>query len=70
MNKPSEDKATITNTIDKSKKPSAAPTKPVKGELSEQELDKASGGSFSWGASNPTTVGTSGVSEIVVTKGK
>ena len=54
MTKQSENKMTKTDTIDKSKKPSAAPTKDV---LNEQELDKASGG-FSWGASNPTTVGT------------
>jgi hypothetical protein len=36
MNKQSEDKATITNTID--------PTKPVKDELGEQDLEKATGG--------------------------
>ena len=36
MKKQTEDKATITNTID--------PTKPVKDELSEQELDKVAGG--------------------------
>jgi hypothetical protein len=48
MNKQSENKAAKTGTIDKSKKPSAAPTKD---ELSEQELDKASGGAvdaFIW----------------------
>jgi hypothetical protein len=44
MTKQSENKATITNTIDKSNKPSAAPTN--KDELSEQELDKASGGAI------------------------
>ena len=44
MKKQSENKTTITNTIDKSKKPSAAPTN--KDELSEQELDKASGGAI------------------------
>ena len=45
MNKQSENKVAITNTIDKSK-PAAAPTKPVKDELSEQELEKASGGAI------------------------
>jgi hypothetical protein len=44
MNKPSENKVTKTNTIDKSKQTSAAPTNPTKNELSEQELDKATGG--------------------------
>jgi hypothetical protein len=44
MKKQSGNKAAITNTIDKSKKPSAAPTN--KDELSEQELDKASGGAI------------------------
>jgi hypothetical protein len=44
MKKQSENKATKTDTIDKSKQPSAAPTKAVKDELSEQELEKASGG--------------------------
>ena len=46
MNKQSENKATITNTIDKSKRPSVDPTKPVKDELNEQELDKAAGGAI------------------------
>jgi hypothetical protein len=41
MNMPSDDKATITNKIDKSKRPSSAPTKD---ELSEQVLEKVSGG--------------------------
>jgi hypothetical protein len=36
MNKQSEDKATITNTID--------PTKPVKDELGDQDLEKVTGG--------------------------
>jgi hypothetical protein len=44
MNKQSEIKATQNK------------TKSPKYELSEQELDTASGG-FSWGASNPTTTG-------------
>jgi hypothetical protein len=39
-----ENKATKTDAIDKSKQPSAAPTEPGKGELSEQELDKVAGG--------------------------
>jgi hypothetical protein len=43
MNKQSGNKATITNAIDKSKKPSAAPTKD---ELHEQELEKALGGAI------------------------
>jgi hypothetical protein len=41
MNKPSDDKATITNKIDKSKRASSCPTRD---ELSEQVLEKASGG--------------------------
>jgi hypothetical protein len=41
MNKRSDDKATITNKVDKSKRPSSAPTKD---ELTEQVLEKASGG--------------------------
>jgi len=41
MNKRSENKATITNTIDKSEQTSLAS---AKDELSEQELEKASGG--------------------------
>jgi hypothetical protein len=36
MNKQSEDKATITNTID--------PTKPVNDQLGEQDLEKVTGG--------------------------
>ena len=40
MNKQSENKATITNTID--------PTQPVKDELSEQDLEKVAGGVVSW----------------------
>jgi|HubBroStandDraft_1064217.scaffolds.fasta_scaffold769300_1 hypothetical protein len=44
MNKQSENKVTITNTIDKSKQSSTASTKLVKDELNEQELDQASGG--------------------------
>jgi len=44
MTDQSENKVTKTDTIDKSKQPSAAPTKPLKDELSEQELEKASGG--------------------------
>ena len=51
MTEQSENKVTKTDTIDKSK-PTAAPTKGVKGELSEQELEKATGGT----------------SELVVTK--
>jgi hypothetical protein len=43
MNKQSGNKVTKTDTIDKSEKPSAAPTKD---DLSEQELEKASGGAF------------------------
>ena len=43
MTEKAENKVTSTTTIDKSKQ-SAAPTKPVKDELSEQELEKASGG--------------------------
>jgi len=43
MTKQSENKMTKTDTIDKSKQPSVAPTKD---ELNEQELEKASGG---WG---------------------
>ena len=46
MNKPSEDKATPVKG-DQNK------AKITKDELSEQELQKASGGSFSFGASNP-----------------
>jgi hypothetical protein len=42
MTKQSE--VTKTDTIDKFKQPPAALTKPVKDELSEQELEKASGG--------------------------
>ena len=41
MNMPSDDKATITNKIAKSKRPSSAPTKD---ELSGQVLEKVSGG--------------------------
>jgi hypothetical protein len=75
MNKPSKDKATITSTIDKSKLPSAAPTKPGTDELSEQELDKASGGAFDTyillqGEKNIPPVRAPSVSEIVVTKVK
>ena len=45
MTEQSENKVTTTDTIDKSKQPPAALTKPVKDEqLSEQELEKASGG--------------------------
>ena len=44
MTEQSENKVTKTDTIDKSKRPPAALTKPVKDELSEQELEKASGG--------------------------
>ncbi len=44
MSKQSEDRATKIDKIDKSKKPSATPTN--KDELSEQELDKASGGAI------------------------
>ena len=44
MTKQSENKVTKTDAIDKSKQPPAALTKPVKDELSEQELEKASGG--------------------------
>lgn len=43
MNKQSENKATKIDKIDKSKKTSAAP---IKDELSEQELEKASGGAI------------------------
>jgi hypothetical protein len=43
MNKQSENKATKIDKIDKSKKPSAAPTKD---ELSEQALEEASGGAI------------------------
>ncbi len=47
MTDESENKVTKTdNPIDKSKQPSAAPTKPAKDELSETELEKASGGAF------------------------
>ena len=44
MNKQSANKATKIDTIDKSKHISAAPAN--KDELSEQELEKASGGTF------------------------
>jgi hypothetical protein len=44
MTKQSGNKVTKTDTIDKSKQTSAAPTEAVKDELSEQELEKASGG--------------------------
>ncbi len=43
MPEQSENKPTKTDTIDKSKQPDA-PTKPAKDELSETELEKASGG--------------------------
>lgn len=45
MTEQSENKVTKTDTIDKSKQ-SAAPTKPVKDEFSDQELEKASGGGW------------------------
>jgi hypothetical protein len=41
MNKPSENKATITNAIDKSKQPTAAPTKD---ELTIDQLDEVTAG--------------------------
>ena len=43
MNKQSGNKATKIDNIDKSQKPSVAPTK---NDLSEQELEKASGGAI------------------------
>jgi hypothetical protein len=52
MTEQSENKVTKTDTIDKSKQTSAAPTEPVKDELSEAELEKASGGAGSAG-NNP-----------------
>ena len=60
MNKQSENKVTKTDTTDKSKRPSAAPTKD---ELSEQELEKASagfgfGGHFGGGYANIGSQGT------------
>jgi hypothetical protein len=44
MTEQSENKATKTDLIDKPKQPSAATTKPVKGELSEIELETIAGG--------------------------
>ena len=56
MTEQSENKAAKTdNIIDKSKQPAAAPTKPAKDELSEQELEKASGGYHSAGTHKLTS---------------
>jgi hypothetical protein len=46
MSKQSGNKVTKTDTINKSKQPTAATANVVKDELSEQELDKASGGAI------------------------
>ena len=43
MTEKSENKVTPSDAIDKPKQP-AAPTEPVKGQLSEQELEKVAGG--------------------------
>jgi hypothetical protein len=47
MPEQSENKATNTDKIDKTKQPPT--TKPAEGELSEQELEKASGGGWNIG---------------------
>ena len=54
MTEQSENKAETTAT-DKPTQPAAAPTKPAKEELSEQELEKASGGTINWGDGSKKT---------------
>lgn len=54
MSDRSGNKLTKADTNDKSKQPPA--TKPVEGELSEQELEKASGGTGGGGGAGKVTV--------------